>query len=209
MTKFADVSSDVFVERLVNATVQAAFHGGRPFLLGFQPLTEGGVKAALVDSAGSIRTIIKGIAPAWLDGNWVGKVDAECALAVIGGYLDHRASDLWRSIVAGNALGADETDFLSRWTKSRVPCGHTMPAEEAQRLFGDAPMVTEVNTAYVGTDLRIDWEGPERVLGPDPRYMRCKENAQMAFSHAVKEAEERFIGACYAAYLPLWLHRAS
>lgn len=203
MSKFTDVSSDVFVERLVNATVQAAFHGGRPFLLGFQPLTGGGVKAALADSAGSIRTIINGNAPKWLDGIRAGKVDAECALAFIGGYLDHRASDLWRSMAAGNALDTNEKNFLSEWTKSRVPCGHTMSAEEAQRLFGDAPMVTEINTAYVGTDLRIDWEGPERVLGPDPRYMRCKENAQMAFGHAVKEAEERFIGACYAAYLLL------
>ena len=128
-------------------------------------------------------------------------IDGPRALEMIEGFLDLLARDLWKEIGDGKLLDTRDVVFLKHWTEFRAPCGYKMTAEEAQRLFGDAPDVVETNPICVGIDLRIDWEGPERVLGADPDYMRRKMNAQAAFGNAVTEAEERFIGACFVAFL--------
>lgn len=189
------------MRRMVRATEQTAFHDAPSFSLGFEPLPGKGMKAVLADSTGKIRAIFVGQPPAWLDRIHFGKIDATRALDIVRSILDCFAIDLWQKIASGGSLGPRDLVMLKNWTAYRAPCGFKMKAEDAQRLFGDAPNVLELSPSSIGTELLIEWEGPQRVLGTDADYMRRKECAQAKFHEAVADAEERFIGACYIAFL--------
>lgn len=192
MREFTTVERGDFARRLITATAATAFHRAPAFKLGFEA-TQTGAKAVLDDGAAKVRTFFDAaVCPEVC----AGLVDAERAIDVMTALLDTLAATLWRSIAAGATLEPRDVVFLKRWTEHRAPCGSRVSADEASRLFGDAPEIT-ANVHSVA----IDWEGPERVIGADASYLQRKEAAQAAFGHAVDDAAERFAAACVAAFL--------
>lgn len=58
MTPTRDVARNEFIARWVRAIERAAFHDGRSFLFGIEPLADNGFKCVLHDADGKIRTLI-------------------------------------------------------------------------------------------------------------------------------------------------------
>ncbi len=204
--KIKTVSQAKILARLLQATVDTAFKSGPRFIFGIVPQSGQGHRLIFAIGAEQLQAFVDKPLPAEI-GRPLGIVDESRALEMMAGYLDSLAADMSDKFTAAESVDFYLAALLHQWSELRA--GRGMTAANAQRLFGDAPAVTEVDAARVGTVLRIDWEGPERVLGPRPaNYADHKREAQEAFTRAVVEAEERFIGTCHLNYLlslaPQW-----
>lgn len=197
---YATVLKCEFIARMIAAIADAAFRDGPTVYLGSEPAPDGRTKFVLRVGAVRRQAFVDGPRPAELDAARAGAFDQQRALDMIVAWLDCLAGSLWQRIGAGEILDARDMVFLKHWTEFRSPCGSRLSVEEAERLFGDAPEMLLDDQG-----LTIDWEGPERVTGLNPDYMRRKEVAKEMFACAVNDAYERFAGACNAAFLPMVL----
>jgi hypothetical protein len=206
--RLSKLPADQFWRRYISALVAVTRDGAPPLHRSITCMPGFGLEVVIDDGTAPFRALVPGPTPSdkletrdsVLDEReaFVELIDLcnTCFPEKMVTVYDRLACRIWEDITADKALEPGDLVFLDEWTKARAPCGYRLPADQAERLFGDSPVVS-----LDGQSPLISWEGVERLARGNIAYQGRREAAEAIFADMANDAVERYSGAVYVAFL--------